>query len=128
MINLLSSPGTITDTCSNRDSVEDGRVRSEHPWASQQLAQLAEKKLDDFMMKAHDQAALEGIYVFQYVPWLTVYSYIGSQVIIPKASSSKAIVFCDGVKGRCFLSDSFNRMMELQVMGRSFPRLATSFY
>ena len=78
VINLLSSPGTITDTCSNRDSVEDGRVRSEHPWASQQLAQLAEKKLDDFMMKAHDQAALEGLYVFQYVPWLTAYSYIGS--------------------------------------------------
>ena len=40
-------------------------------------------------------------------------------MIIPKADESNAIVFCDGVKGRCFLSDSFNRMMELQVMGRS---------
>ena len=39
-----------------------------------------------------------------------------AQVIIPKASTSKAIVFCDGMKGRCFLSDSFNRMMELQAM------------
>ena len=40
-------------------------------------------------------------------------------MIIPKAYTSKAIVFCDGVKGRCFLSDSFNRMMELQVIACS---------
>ena len=60
VINLLSSPGTIADTCSNlnnRDSVEDGRARGEHPWASHAKAQLAEKKLDDFMMKVHDRAA-----------------------------------------------------------------------
>ena len=61
MINLLSSPGTISDTCSNyrenRDSIEDGRVRGEHPWANHEDAQLAEKKLDDFMMKVHDLAA-----------------------------------------------------------------------
>ena len=40
---------------------------------------------------------------------------MSAQVIIPKASTSKAIVFCDGMKGHCFLSDSFNRMMELQA-------------
>ena len=55
-----------------------------------------------------------------------------AQVIIPKAYTSKAIVFCDGVKGRCFLSDSFNRMLELQVMGLSSPlapvRLVSLFY
>ena len=51
-------------------------------------------------------------------------------MIIPKAYTSKAIVFCDGVKGRCFLSDSFNRMMELQVMGHSSPlrNRITSYY
>ena len=49
--------------------------------------------------------------------YLVTYSTIkmSVQVIIPKASTSKAIVFCDGMKGRCFLSDSFNRMMELQA-------------
>ena len=46
---------------------------------------------------------------------------ITAQVIIPKADESNAIVFCDGVKGRCFLSDSFNRMMKLQVTGHSSP-------
>ena len=49
---------------------------------------------------------------------------IHSQVIIPRAYTSKAIVFCDGMKGRCFLSDSFNRMMELQAMPKpSIPSL-----
>eukprot|EP00964_Phaeocystis_antarctica_P091031 scaffold58322_cov67-Phaeocystis_antarctica.AAC.4 len=48
VINLLSSPGTIADTCSHRntrDSVGDGRVRGAHPWASHEKAQqqLAEK-------------------------------------------------------------------------------------
>ena len=60
VINLLSSPGTIADMCSdrnNRGSVEDGRVRGVHPWANHEKAQLAEKKLDDFMMKVHDLAA-----------------------------------------------------------------------
>ena len=54
VINLLNSPGTIADMCSdrnNRDSPEDGRVRDYYPWASHEEAQLAEKKLDDFMMK-----------------------------------------------------------------------------
>ena len=46
---------------------------------------------------------------------------MSAQVIIPKASTSKAIVFCDGMKGRCFLSDSFNRMMELQVSPTLLP-------
>ena len=56
VINLLSSPGTAADMCSHRNtrnSVEDGRVRGEHPWANYEDAQLAEKKLDDFMMKVH---------------------------------------------------------------------------
>ena len=72
VINLLSSPGTVTDMCSdrhNRDSVEDGRVRGNHPWADHQKAQLAAKRLDDFMLKVHDRAAppieMEiGVYTF----------------------------------------------------------------
>ena len=60
VINLLSSPGTIADTCSNLNSlngIKDGRARGEHPWASHEKAQLAEKQLDDFMIKVHDQTA-----------------------------------------------------------------------
>ena len=38
-----------------------------------------------------------------------------SQVIITKAIASNAIVISDGLKGGCILSDSFNRVMALQV-------------
>jgi len=38
-----------------------------------------------------------------------------SQVIIPKAVASNAIVICDGLKGGCLLSDSLNRVMAFQV-------------
>ena len=37
-----------------------------------------------------------------------------AEVLIPIAESSNAIVVCDCLKGDCFLSSSFLRVMELQ--------------
>ena len=95
VINLLYSQGTIADMLGqcdsgfvkNREYYGDGRVRNVHPWLSHEEALRAEKKLDSFM----------------------------SQVLVPIAAENNAVVVCDCLKGGCFLSSSFHRVMALQA-------------
>ena len=55
-----------------------------------------------FLSQAEDDAAEEKIDRFM------------AEVLIPIAESSNAIVVCDCLKGDCFLSSSFLRVMDLQ--------------
>ena len=95
VINLLHSQGTVADTlgkCTNglariNDYLGDGRVRGVHPWKSIEEATRAEQKLDDFM----------------------------EHVLIPIAERNNAVVVCECLKGDCFLSASFNRVMAMQA-------------
>ena len=95
MINLLYSQGTIADCVGHcergevkkNEYISDGRVRGVHPWHSHEEALAAEKKLDSFM----------------------------SQVLVPIAAENNAVVVCDCLKGGCFLSASFHRVMALQA-------------
>ena len=91
VINLLRSQGTIFDTigyCEHGNKklgeyLGHGRVRGIHPWETHEDAIQAEKKLDTFM----------------------------SEVLLPIALSQNAVVIAESLKGGCFLSDSFNRVM-----------------
>ena len=55
---------------------------------------------------------LVNLYYLWHLAMLRTWS---SQVIIPVATASKAIVISDGLKGGCLLSDSFSRVMAHQV-------------
>ena len=102
VINLLRSRGTIDDIMGNGaeglvsehgEYLEHGRVRGVLPWRDHEAALRAEKRLDAFM----------------------------EEVLIPIAASANAIVFADCLKGDCFLSSSFNRVMALQASRHATP-------
>ena len=121
VINLLtSSPGT-TETGIIFD--DDGRTSTTAVWDSQDTAHQVEwrralQKLDNFMSEViHTIVRISSL--LAYVQHLAMPTHLhapsSSQVIIPKANESNAIVITDGLKGGCLLSDSFNRVMTLQV-------------
>ena len=95
VINLLRSRGTIADILGKCEDgaravgeyIDNGIVRGEHPWATEEEALRCEKRLDQFM----------------------------SEVVIPIAAQNNAVVITDCLKGGCFLSSSFNRVMALQA-------------
>ena len=83
------------------------------------------QKLDNFMTQVGHTIYTPRSYLY-WSPFITgvlslrpgshdAHAPSSSQVIIPKANESNAIVIIDGLKGGCLLSDSFNRVMTLQV-------------
>ena len=122
VIDLLSSlPGSIETS-----TVDDnGRTKWMNLWNSQDEAhqeelRRADQKLDNFMSEVIPLQALTShisiVHLVLSPAFLRCpHTRSSSQVIIPKAVASNAIVICDGLKGACLLSDSLNRVMAFQV-------------